>query len=178
MPEKHIKDIMIPLEQYSRVEPNESIASAVRKLLNSYRDSGLNYRTVLVVSGTELVGLLTMRNLLSALDPALFEEKYMEKNFWIESYSHVAEPFMVEGLFKERCRENCKKKVKDVMQHLELITVYQEDTILKAIHLMVKNHINLLPVMDGNDKLVGTIRIVEIVEEIEKLFENMPECQI
>ncbi|MEG6615516.1 CBS domain-containing protein [Peptococcaceae bacterium 1198_IL3148] len=174
--EKTVKELMIPLEQYSKVSPDDTVADAVKILINSYRNTGLHHRTVLVVSGTRLVGLLTMRNLLASLDPALFSDRYLDENYWVE-ITPAVELLALEELFTERCRKNCCKKVGAIMQPLDLITIEHNASLLKAIHLMVKNHINLLPVMNGED-VIGTIRMVEIVEEVHNLILEMPECNI
>lgn len=166
---------MIPLEQYSTISPEDSVTTAVKVIINSYRNTGLQHRTILVVSGKKLVGLLTMRNLLEAMDPALFGDSHIDEIYHVD-ITPAVELFALEQRFADRCRENCCTKVKDVMQPLQVITINHDDSLLKAIHLMLKNHINSLPVLD-NDDVVGIIRVAEIVEEIHDLVINSPECK-
>ncbi len=175
MREKTVREVMIPLNRYASVNPNDSIGKAVEVLLSSYRKSGSHSRTVLVVDGDKLVGLLTMRNLLEALDPALGYEGYIEENFWIDAMSPAVEAFALAERFTDQCRKNCHKKVKDIMRSVELVTVNQNANLINAIHLLVKNGINSLPVMNG-EQVVGIIRTVDIVEEIHALITKVTEC--
>lgn len=177
MREKTVSEVMIPLESYAFVNPNDSIGKAVEVLLTSYRESGSHSRTVLVVDGNKLVGLLTMRSLLEALDPALGYERYFEESFWIEAVPPALEAFALTERFTDQCRKNCCQKVKDIMRSGDLITVDKNANLVKAIHLLVKNGINSLPVMDG-EQVVGIIRTVEIVEEIHTLITQAAECRI
>jgi CBS domain-containing protein len=162
---------MIPLGDYVTVSPDDTIATAVDVLVESYRNK-LHHRTALVVSGTKLIGLLTMRNLLTALDPALFHEGYIDDNFRSMEVTPAVELFALVEQFTERCRKNCNKKVAEVMHDIELVTIDHNATLLEAIHLMIKNKIGLLPVMNG-DHVVGIIRSIEIVEEVSNLIHEM-----
>ena len=60
-----------------------------------------------------------------------------------------------------------EKKVKDIMQPLELITINIDDSLLKAVHLMLKHKLGTLPVLDA-DLVVGMVRNNEVFNEIAK----------
>lgn len=166
---------MIPLEQYSTISPEDTVTKAVKVLISYYRNTGMQHRAIIVVSGKKLVGLVTMRNLLKAMDPALSKTHYVDQQFLVQKMTPEVELFALEQRFIDRTRANCCKKVKEIMQPLKLVTIEHNDSLLVATHLMIKHHINILPVMDKDD-VVGIIRTPEIVEEIHDLIMQDPDC--
>lgn len=164
--EKRVKDLMIPIEDYSRVNINSTVKEAIMVLKESFCPATTGqctgHRSVLVFDDkNNLVGLLTFRALLVAIEP-----QFLKVEQW-------AVPVFWEGLFTERCREEAQKKVKEVMHPITLVTVNAEDTISKAIHAMIKHKLGALPVV-RNGQVVGMIRISEIFNEISELVTGEP----
>lgn len=158
--EKRVKDIMIPIDEYSSVSANSTVREAISVLKKSFcPDPGEacnGHRTVLVYDNSKLVGLITFRALLTAIEP-----RFIKVDQW-------AVPVFWEGLFTERCREEARKKVKDIMTPITLVTLEADDTIIKAVHAMIKHKLGSLPVVkDG--VVVGMVRITEIFHEISNL---------
>lgn len=158
--EKRVKDIMIPIDEYSSVSANSTVKDAISILKKSFcpdtDDSCNGHRTVLVYDNHQLVGLITFRALLTAIEP-----RFMKVDQW-------AVPVFWEGLFTERCREEARKKVKDIMTPITLVTLDANDTIIKAVHAMIKHKLGSLPVVkDG--AVAGMVRITEIFHEISSL---------
>ncbi|RJQ28116.1 MAG: CBS domain-containing protein [Peptococcaceae bacterium] len=165
--EKKVKDLMIPIEEYSRVNINSTVKEAIMVLKESFCPAGTEHctghRSVLVFDDDDnLVGLLTFRSLLVAIEP-----RFLKVEQW-------AVPVFWEGLFTERCREEAQKKVKEVMHPITLVTVNAEDTIIKTVYAMIKHKLGALPVV-SNGRVVGMIRITEIFNEISELVTNEPE---
>jgi CBS domain-containing protein len=68
----------------------------------------------------------------------------------------------VTGIFKE--------KVTEFMQNP--ITVTNEHKVLDALQKMVEYHLNDLPVIDEEGKIIGELNSLEILEEAKKLFKE------
>lgn len=158
--EKRVKDIMTPIEEYSTVDANSTVKEAIFVLKNSFRpdDSSLyrGHRTLLVYEDNKPAGILTFRALLTAIEP-----RFIKVDQW-------SVPVFWEGLFTERCREESKKKVKEIMTPVKLVMLEAEDTIIKAVHAMIKHKIGSLPVAkDG--VLAGVVSVNEIFHEISEL---------
>lgn len=157
--EKRVKDIMIPIEDYSSVSVNNTVKEAIAILKKSFcsLDSGEchGHRSVLVFDNeNKLVGMLNFRALLLAIEPRFLKYEGGPSLF-------------KEGFFTERAKEEAEKKVKDIMQPIELMTIGADDVILKAVHLMLKNKLGTLPVT-RDEKVVGMVRINEVFNEMAK----------
>lgn len=166
--EKRVKDLMTPIEEYSSVYADSTVGEAISVLQKSFcPDPGApcsGHRTVLVYDGRKLVGLITLRVLLTAIEP-----RFMKVDQW-------AVPVFWEGLFTQRCREEARKKVKDIMTPISLVTLDADDTIIKAVHAMIKHKQGSLPVVrDG--AVAGMIRITEVFHEISSLVLEQPEIR-
>jgi CBS domain-containing protein len=68
----------------------------------------------------------------------------------------------VTGIFKEN--------VTDFMQNP--ITITNEHKVLDALQKMVEYHLNDLPVVDEEGKIIGELNSLEILEEAKKLFKK------
>lgn len=66
------------------------------------------------------------------------------------------------GIFKE--------KVEDFMT--PSVAISRKDPLLSTIKLMVENHLNDLPVVDEDGKLIGELNSLEILVESRKWFEK------
>lgn len=157
--EKRVKDIMIPVEDYSSVSVNNTVKEAIAILKKSFcnLDTGEchGHRSVLVFDNdNKLVGMMNFRALLLAIEPRFLKYEGGPSLF-------------KEGFFSERAKEEADKKVKDIMQPVQFITVNADDAILKAVHLMLKHKLGTLPVIhDG--LVVGMVRINEVFNEMAK----------
>lgn len=166
--EKRVKDIMIPIEDYSSVSVNNTVKEAIAVLKKSFcnLDTGEchGHSSVLVFDDSnKLVGMLTFRALLLAIEP-----RYLK--------FEGGPALFKEGFFSERAKEEAEKKVKDIIEPMEFITVGADDTLLKAIHLMLKHKLGSLPVVrDG--MVVGMARINEVFNEMAKTVVDDPEFQ-
>lgn len=164
--EKRVKDIMTPIEEYSTVGVNNTVKDAITVLKKSFcpddLTGGKGHRSILVLDENEhLVGILTLRALLKAVEP-----QFIKVDQW-------AVPVFWEGLFTDRCREESSKKVRDIMVPIKFISLDADDTIIKAVHAMIKHKLGSLPVAK-NGTVVGMVRITEIFHEISNLVADQP----
>jgi CBS domain-containing protein len=68
----------------------------------------------------------------------------------------------VTGIFKENVIEFMK----------DPITVTNENKVLDALKIMVDSHLNDLPVIDEEGKIIGELNSLEILEEAKKIFDK------
>lgn len=164
--EKKVKDIMKPVAEYTRVRADSTVKEAVLTLKKSLDPDGTNrqegHRTILVTDESgSAVGLLTLNALMRSVEP-----QFVKADQW-------ALPIFWDGLFTERCREEAGKKIREVMIPVEDITMDVEDTIIKAVHILLKHDLGSLPVTKNGD-LVGMVRIIEIFNEIGGMVAGQP----
>lgn len=153
--DKTVKDLMLPVEECPTVSPDDTVGQAV-KLLKKRAGSG--HQCVLVVNESEQpVGLLSQQVLLGTLEP-----EFVVTDRW-------ALPVFWNGFFTDKCHKEAKKKVKQIMRPINMLTVEASDPIIKAVHIMVRNHIGLLPVL-AEGKVVGILRLHEIFQEIASMI--------
>jgi len=167
MPEKKVRDLMIPISQYSTVSTEDTVGEAIALLRKSCRrrDGGEyeGHRSVLVVDGEQRpVGVLTYRELIRAIEPwFLYPPKLEERISWPVDVPEI--PW--EGFFSERTRAEAKRKVKEIMRPINLVTVDADAPLMKAVHLMVEHNVGTLPVMEDG-RVIGVIRINELFMEV------------
>ncbi|WP_066638256.1 CBS domain-containing protein [Desulfolucanica intricata] len=165
MEEKLVKDIMVPLHDYSYVYPEDDLKRAIKLLLNSANRSYHNHRSVLVIDNNKnLLGILTVRNILHSLNPNI-----LDFNFLGTLSGFFPKSMLVKGVFTGQCQKQANQKVKDLMQTLNMVTIDENDSLIKAIYLMTKHKINSLPVTGGG-KARGVIRAIDIVNEINNII--------
>ncbi|MHB1043188.1 MAG: CBS domain-containing protein [Eubacteriales bacterium] len=160
------KAFMVPVSEYPVVYEDDSLRDAV-KTLKEYRVvTGKEHRSLLVFSKTkkvggegELVGIITIRDILNAL----------KKNLM---YSQSAESFSMSwaSFYKHDAFGSCfVNKVGDVIRPLVDACIQSDETITKAVELMMTKNVNILPVFEGK-KVVGIIRALDILGFIEEIL--------
>lgn len=163
-PEKRVADVMIPVRNYKTISQNCTVEDAVRLLHKSFYQrgkSGYTHRSVIVCDdyGNPL-GMVTFRSVLQALEPFFARAQ----NFSV--------PIFWEGLFSERCRAENQKNIKEIMHPFNFIALDINDTLIKAVHAMIKHKLGTLPVTKNNH-LVGMIRVNEIFEEVHNVMVDL-----
>ncbi|MDI6710261.1 MAG: CBS domain-containing protein [Bacillota bacterium] len=165
--EKKVRDLMIPIEEYATVPQNATVREAVAAVASSFKQlptgEYTGHRSVLVLDGQRrLVGLLTYRDLIRAVEPQLLDADKLPRGLpWEVDVPDV--PW--EGFFEQRSRAEAQKPVSEVMRPLELITVDADAPLLKAIHLMLTANIGSVPVME-NGVIVGMVRMNEVFKAV------------
>jgi len=164
--EKRVKDIMVPAEEYSIVSATCTLRQAVRVMRNSIhrlnnRDPHCSgHRSVLVYDeDNELAGLLTFRAVMEAVEPPFLKVGYLVPGFF-------------EGIFSTKCIQEANRKVTEVMIPIKDITLKPEDTLLKAVHIMLQNRLSSLPVVNSRNRVIGMVRNVEIFQEIANIISS------
>ncbi|MDO7787081.1 CBS domain-containing protein [Desulforamulus aquiferis] len=156
--EKKVRDIMVPLQDYSTVFSENALKDAIFILRSTFNSGCANgsqaHRSILVFDNSKrLVGTLSFRDILGILQ--LNGE--MPKHW--------------DGVFTRLCLNQANKKVKDVMNPIGQLSVNSEDSILDAVYLIVNNELELIPVLDKGN-VIGMVRTVEIFYEVSQLVEE------
>jgi len=161
--EKKVKDLMIPLEDY----PHIPYWFTLRQAMAIVREAAVKFegsfepRAVLVFDEKyQLLGILTLRDIIRGLEPRFLKETNLIK----------ADPsltVLMGDLFGPGMKEQSQKPVSEVMSPIK-VTVNGDDPIVKALFLMLKENVGLMPVM-MDSKVAGMIRLSDLFTEISKL---------
>ncbi len=72
-------------------------------------------------------------------------------------------------------REVFKENVDEFMD--DPTPVMHDTTVVEATRFIVEHHLNDLPIVDGEDRLIGELKSVEILERSRKLFDETDEVE-
>ncbi len=157
---KKVKDLMIPLEDY----PHIPYWFTLRQAMAIVREAAIKFegtfepRAVLVFDEKyQLMGMLTLRDVVRGLEPKFAEDKGLIK-------SDPSLAVLVGDMFGPGMKEASQRPVSDVMSPIK-VTVNGDDPITKALFLMIKENVGMMPVLQDN-KVVGMVRMNELFKEI------------
>jgi CBS-domain-containing membrane protein len=108
----------------------------------------------------QIMGMLTLRDIIKGLEPRFMHETALVK----------ADPnltVLMGDLFGPGMREASQKPVSEVMSPIK-VTIAGGDSIAKAVFLMIKENVGMMPVVQDN-KVAGMIRLSDLFTEISKL---------
>ncbi|RJQ24773.1 MAG: CBS domain-containing protein [Peptococcaceae bacterium] len=159
--DRRVKEIMVPLNDYSTVLIDAPLKEAIDVLndsLHQYERIWYGYHSLLVINPQkELVGMLTLRTILKA---AMLLELKQHQQLRGSSWGWY---------FAAQHQKKTGIRVKDVMRPLKLVTARAEDTVFTAAVKMVTHRINSLPVLDKNH-VVGIVRTFDVFQVIGELL--------
>lgn len=142
-----IRDIMVPISEYSVVSEQALVREAINVLKKSfYRDEKggiIGHRSLLVTNKKgELVGIVTLRNILKAV---LTKYDLPDNYLWIYSVN----------------ASGANMPVKGVMRTAKIAFVDIEDDLYRVVDMFLAKKVNSLPVLEKG-KLVGIIRTIDV----------------
>ena len=157
---KKVVDLMIPLEDY----PHIPYWFTLRQAMAIVREAALKFegafepRAVLVFDEKyQLMGILTLRDIIKGLEPKFLQETNlvkMDPNLTV----------LMGDLSGPAMRAASQRPVSEVMSPIQ-VTVDGGAPITKALYLMIKENVGLLPVMQDN-RVAGMIRLSDLYAEI------------
>jgi len=160
-----VKKFIIPLEKYPNLNENQTIHDAVQ-VIRSFicgENDRLRYAALLVLNDqNQLVGAVTLRDILRGLDPR-FREFPKVKKFEGKGSEFPDLTILWEDSFFVECTKRSHVLIKDFMSSIH--HVKGGDPILKALSIMLSTNHDILPVVE-NDTVIGVIRLEEIFKEI------------
>jgi DNA-binding response OmpR family regulator len=166
--ERRVTEIMIPIERYTCVQASCTVREgieALRRSAESFVSSGLvmesGHRAVLVFEGDELVGVLTMRNLIQTLLPA-----HLLDDIGALSGCTKYSPLFWSGLFTARIPGLENRMVRDIMNPRAPV-VSCEANLMQVAHLLCeKNRRRVAVEKDG--RIIGVVREQELFHELSR----------
>lgn len=113
----------------------------------------VKYHVVFVVDREDkLVGIVTEADIIKVLVP-----KYV-------SFDEFLISAMNENYLENKCIESRNLTITEIMTKT-ILSVHEDDTVIKAAALMVVNRIHTLPVVRG-DKVIGIVHLVNLIKHI------------
>ncbi|MDB9822969.1 response regulator [Deltaproteobacteria bacterium] len=168
--EKTVKDVMIPLADYTTLNSDQTIKEAILKLKRSFtlkvstsRIMETGHRSILIFNRRgDVKGVLTIKDLLKVIMPAYLSAP---KPSMADSIQYS--PMFWSGMFTKEVMALVNKSVEEVMSPAPL-TIDGESNLMEAAYMMVTNNVRRLVVL-GGDKVVGMIREQDLFFEIERI---------
>lgn len=169
--EKRVVEIMVPIENYTTLDEDQTVSDAILKLKESFssmistsRLMESSHRSVLVFDDTGNVkGLLVIDDLLEGIKPA-----YLKAAKPSMADSIVYSPMFWSGMFTTEVKRLAKMKIKEVMSAAPP-TIDVDANLMEAAHMMMKNKVARLAVTKQKD-VVGVIREHDLFFEMEKVI--------
>lgn len=170
--EKPVREIMIPIEDYTTIGPEQFVREGIEKLQESFqglvstsRLMQTGHRSILVFERDELIGVLSIMDLIEALRP---------------SYLSAPKPSMADnveystmfwsGLFSKQSRVLADKRVREIMSPPPP-PIDVEANLMEADEMLYKEGSRRLAVMEKG-QVVGVVREQEIFFELARLILN------
>jgi len=169
--EKKARDIMIHIDDYSKVSVDDTVKDAVSNLLasfNKFISSGrimeTGHRSLLVYDADhEIVGILSITDLIRALRPA-----YLSASKPSTADSMQYSTMFWQGLFTSQTRQLAGKRVGDIMSDAPL-KIDQSANLMEVAELMFSSGIRRMLVTD-HEEIIGIVREQEIFFEIANII--------
>ena len=162
--EKKVKDLMIPLEDYPHIPYWFTLHQAMAILREAAITFEGQFEPLAVLVFDEkyrLMGILSLRDIIKGLEPRFL----YEKNTLAEAEADL--PGSLRDLFGPELQKASQRPVSDFMKPNEA-SIDADDSIAKALFLMIKEKVSRLPVLQDN-KLAGMIRLSDLFQEISDL---------
>jgi CBS domain-containing protein len=186
-----VKDIMIPIEEYEKVDTEAHLCDALSLLKRNYEKAktcapGHFHKTLFVTDQSgKIVGRISMYDLIRGLVPESSKEievpqreEYIRSSRVWEVEERTAE--LTERLgwltrsFVDLVKQEAHKKIRDIMGPVHVI-LKEEDTINHAVYLMFKEDVRQ-PLVVRKGTVVGVIDLMRVFSELLEIAG--PECYV
>ncbi|UCE54438.1 MAG: response regulator [Desulfobacterales bacterium] len=171
--EKTVREVMIPLEDYTTQHQNSTIREAVFKLRESFAAKvstnnimETGHRSLLVYDDNgKIIGILAIIDLLKTIMPAYLSAP---KPSMADSIQYS--PMFWSGMFKRETSRLASKSIKDVMSPAPS-SIDANANLMEAAYTMIKLNQRRLTV-EWSGEIVGVIREQDLFFEIEKIMQE------
>jgi signal-transduction protein with cAMP-binding, CBS, and nucleotidyltransferase domain len=150
-----VKDLMIPLEDYPHIPSWVTLRQAMAIIREAAvkREGAFEPRAMLVFDDKyQLMGILTIRDIITGMEPRLLQEN---------------DPVQIEPKLTPTMKEHSQRPVSEVMSPIKA-TVDSNAPIFEPLHLMIKENVGLMPVIQAG-KVAGMIRFSDLFNEMAKM---------
>ncbi len=159
---KKVQEVMIPLQDYPHIPHWFTLRQAVAIV----RESAIKYagvfepRAVLVFNEKyQIVGLLTLRDLLKGLEPGFLKESDL-----VRVDPELA--IVMGDLFGPGMKKQAERPVSEVMGPIK-VSVKPDDSLAKALFLMIHENVGMMPVI-GDNRVLGMVRLTDLFLEVSQ----------
>jgi CheY-like chemotaxis protein len=167
--ERLVKDVMIPLEEYTTLDLDQTVKEAILKLKKSFtlklstsRLMETGHRSILVFNREGVVGVLTIKDLLKSIMPAYLNAP---KPSMADSIQYS--PMFWRGMFTKEVKTMVHKRIEDIMSPAPL-RIDSESNLMEAAYMLISNKVRRL-VVEKERKIIGMIREQDLFFEMEKI---------
>ncbi|MFZ0448969.1 MAG: CBS domain-containing protein [Desulfatiglandaceae bacterium] len=182
--EKRVKDIMIPIEEYRKIDQGAPLRQALGLLKKGHEDmkagkAGLFHRTLFVTDAkNRIVGKLSMYDVVKGLVPEMARKPEMSRALYSVLSSRALEvadevrdfqdrfKWLHHG-FKDLVRQESGKKVGDIMSPVHPV-LKEEDSINQAIYAIFKENIRQ-PLVARDGEITGVVDSIHIFDELMEI---------
>jgi CheY-like chemotaxis protein len=169
--EKTVREVMIPIEDYTTLNQESTIKEAIDKLRESFsakastsRIMETGHRSLLVLDDRgKIIGILAIIDLLGAIMPGYLSAP---KPSMADSIQYS--PMFWTGMFQREVIRLASQKIKDVMSPAPR-AIDADANLMEAAYTMVYQHKRRLVVLDSG-RVVGIIREQDLFFEIERIL--------
>lgn len=168
--EKLVRDVMVPIDEYTTINEDQTVGEAVRKLWESFTPQAPangqlppRHASIIVFGGNRVIGILAFPDLLKAIMPPYLS---IPRPFPADSIQYS--PMFWRGAFNREVRLLAKREVNEIMSPAPMI-IDGDANLIEAAYSMVTNKTRRLVVMQGCEVL-GVIREDDLFFEIEKVL--------
>ncbi len=179
---KTVRDLMIPLDKYSVVGPEDTLKEAVSSLRTSYceMETGMcteaGPRTIFVVDKNGvLLGILDFRTILKVLIPEVtggLTARLEAMGVSMAMAQADLSPEEMREHFNTRVIRNAGVRVKDIMLQTKA-NIQADADLTDALKQIFRKNIIILPVYEG-DRLIGVIRDVDLFLAVADILAASP----
>jgi Mg/Co/Ni transporter MgtE len=188
---KRVKDIMVPIGEYEKVDVNALLCDVLVALKKNWEKAKIGgpahfHKTVFVIdSSKKIVGKISVYDLIRGLVPeSSIHLKFPKKG----SYVRTSRIWEIEGKtdelleqigwlsrsFVDLVKQEAQKKIKDIMAPIDPI-LKEEDTINQAMYIMFKKNLRE-PLVVRNGEVIGVLDLTQVFSELLETVD--PECYV
>lgn len=171
--EKTVGEAMVPIEEYTRLTGDQSVADAIAELKASFtckistsRIMETGHRSVLVMEGGQhVLGIVAITDLLKMIMPA-----YLSAPKPSTADSIQYSPMFWKGMFSSEIRRSAPVKVKQIMSPAPPV-IDAGASLMEAAYRMQSENVRRL-VVKSSGKVVGVIREQDLFFEMEQILSS------
>lgn len=158
---KTVGDLMIEVRRMPCIAASRPLREAIAALLRFLRETETARPTLVVLDGERMVGVITQRDLLAALEPG-----YLKRAAHAEGAAPAETELVLvwDRLFDAGAAQQLERPVGEFMRPVSAILA-PDDPVAKAAWFMVHEDLPVVPVMRGS-RVVGVARAKEVFVEL------------
>lgn len=171
--EMKVREIMIPIEDYTTLGPEATVKDAICKIKKSFisrksteKIMETGHRSLLVLDKDgHAKGILTIFDLLNSIMPSYLNAP---KPSMADSIKYS--PMFWKGMFYKETSSLADKKINEIMSPVP-VSIDGDSCLMEAAYMLVNTHQRRL-VVTNNEKITGVLREQDLFFEMERVLRN------